>query len=62
MRERLLKVRELCKMRLFYVADKEIDAIYEEYISGETILTPQEENEMFALLEKVANGLYSRKH
>ena len=62
MRERLLKVRELCQMKLFYVADKEIDAIYEEYASGEVVLSPREEDEMFCLLEKVANGLYSRKH
>ena len=59
--ERLNEIREMCNYRLYHVADKKIDEMYEEFISGELKLSEREENYMFALLDRISNALYLGK-
>lgn len=57
--ERLDEIKELCDFHLYHVADKKIDALYEEYSSGDLWLSATEADYMFLLLDRVAIALYN---
>ena len=58
-KERLDAINELCDFHLYHVADKKIDALYEEYSSGALWLSANEADYMFLLLDRVAIALYN---
>lgn len=60
-KQNLDEIRELCNYRLYHVADKRIDEMWENFSSGNLKLTEEEENYMFCLIERISNALYLGK-
>ena len=57
-KQKLDEIKELCDFRLYHVADKRIDEIYEDYSSGRIWLSQQESEYMFLLLNRISHELY----
>lgn len=57
--ERLHEIKELCDLHLYHVADKKIDALYEEYSSGDLWLSATEADYMFLLIDRISISLYN---
>ena len=56
--ERLNKIREMINCRLYRVADKNLDNMYEEYAHNKLKLSEQEEDYMFLLISRLSTVLY----
>ena len=56
--ERLAEIKELIKFRLYHVADKKVDALYEDWAQGVIKLSERQEWLMFKFIDQIANHLY----
>lgn len=56
--ERIEEITELVKFRLYHVADKKVDSLYEDWTQGNIQLTEKQEWLMFNLIDRISNALY----
>ena len=56
--ERLAEIKELIKFRLYHVADKKVDELYEDWTQGVIKLSERQEWLMFEFIDQIANHLY----
>lgn len=56
--ERINEITELLKFRLYHVADKKVDELYEDWTSGKIKLTEKQEWLMFNFIDRISNALY----
>lgn len=56
--DRLADISKLCSYRLYNLADNKVDKLYEEYTQGKTILTDNQVEWMFNLIDKISIALY----
>ena len=55
---RLEEIIVMCNFRLYDMASQHIDAIYEEFTSGDLELTEEQEEQMFYLIDRISTALY----
>lgn len=55
---RLEEVITLMNFRLYHEADAKLDAIYDEFISGDLELTEAQDELMFELIDRLSTVLY----
>ena len=56
--ERLAEIKELIKFRLYNIADKKVDELYEDWTQGVIKLSERQEWLMFKFIDQIANNLY----
>lgn len=56
--KRLEEITELCNFRLFHVADKKIDALYEDYTQDRVEMNEDQTEWMFNLIDRISTALY----
>ena len=56
--ERLAEIKELIKFRLYHVADKKVNELYEDWTQGVIKLSERQEWLMFKFIDQIANNLY----
>lgn len=59
--ERLNEIKELLKFRLYHVADRKVDSLYEDWTQGKVKLTEKQEWLLFNFIDRVSNALYFGK-
>lgn len=58
-KERLDNVKKLMDSKLWHEADKEIDAIYEDYCTNDSVkFTDADDNRMFRYIDIISQRLY----
>lgn len=55
---RLEEITELCNFRLFHVADKKIDALYEDYMQDRVKMNEDQTEWMFNLIDRISTAIY----
>lgn len=55
---RLEEITELYNYRLYYMADKRIDALYEEYTADRIKMNEYQEEWMFNLIDMISTTIY----
>jgi hypothetical protein len=61
-KERLDNVKKLMDYKLWHKADKEIDAIYEDYCSNDSVeFTEADDDRMFRYIEIISHRLYCER-
>ena len=56
--ERLAEIKELIKFRLYHVADKKVDELYEDWTQGVITVSERQEWLMLKFIDQIANNLY----
>ena len=56
--ERLEEITELCNFRLFHVADKKIDALYEDYTRDRVEMNEYQTEWIFNLIDRISTAIY----
>lgn len=56
--KRLEEITELYNFRLFHVADKKIDALYEDYTQDRVEMNETQTEWMFNLIDAISTALY----
>lgn len=55
---RLEEITELCNFRLFHIADKKIDVIYEDYTRNRIEMDENQVEWMFNLIDRISTAIY----
>lgn len=56
--ERLAEIKELIGFRLYHIANRKVDELYEDWTQGVIKLSERQEWLMFMFIDKIANHLY----
>ena len=54
----LEEITELCNFRLFHIADKKIDTLYEDYTRDRVEMNEDQIEWMFNLIDRISIALY----
>lgn len=56
--DRLKEISKLCNYRLFDLADKKIDNLYEDYSRDRIKMNEAQEEWMFNLIDRISTAIY----
>ena len=57
-KQRLNEIKKLIKFKLYHIADKKVDALYEDFCSDNVKMTNTEEEQMFYYIDLISQALY----